>query len=170
MALDCEETHTGTGRQLMYWKPGPSSSEVTELITTPLWRHATHPLLSTSVPFYLEISTFCLLFHKSRAPVMILELRRGEKIKVFMSWFFFLLSNQSELVMNAAPSQLTHPLFRWLIPKELIHMHELTINIGTKDSVCTLALWRSIRSTKGLLRGKLSVSLALGWVDAHTLR
>lgn len=69
--------------------------------------------------------------------------------------------------MNAAPSQRPHPLFSWLIPKELINMHEAAISIGTKDRACTLALWRSIRNTKGLLRGKLSVSLALGWVDAR---
>ena len=69
--------------------------------------------------------------------------------------------------MNAAPSQRPHPLFSWLIPKELINMHEAAISIGTKDGACTLALWRSIRNTKGLLRGKLSVSLALGWVDAQ---
>lgn len=86
--------------------------------------------------------------------------------------FFFYLSNQSESVMNAAPSQRPHPLFSWLIPKELINMHEAAISIGTKDRACTLALWRSIRNTKGLLRGKLSVSLALGWADAraHTLK
>lgn len=70
--------------------------------------------------------------------------------------------------MNAAPSQRPHPLFSWLIPKELINMHESVISIGTKDRACTLALWRSIRNTKGLLRGKLSVSSALGWADACT--
>lgn len=70
--------------------------------------------------------------------------------------------------MSNAPRQWPHPLFRWLIPKELINMQECWISIGTKEGACTLALWRSIRNTKRLLRGKLSVSLTLGWAELHS--
>lgn len=51
--------------------------------------------------------------------------------------------------MNTVPGQQPYPLFSWLIPKELINIHKSMISIGTKDRASTLALWRSIRITKG---------------------
>lgn len=75
--------------------------------------------------------------------------------------------NQSE-GDHRSSSQQPHPLFSCLIPKELINMHEVAISIGTKAGACTSALWRSIRNTEGPHRGKLSVSSALGSVNAHT--